>query len=235
MLKAVTLDATGTLFHCPRLGGIYAEVLGRHGLDVTPAHAAELVHLVWDELDCAASPGRDRFSSHEGGPRGFWLRFLGRFCEHLGVPDASRFAAAELYDRFARAESWELYADVLPALQSLRADGLELAVVADWDPRLPGVLAGLGVADLFEQVVYSAEAGFEKPHPGIFESALARLGLEPEEVLHVGDDRRRDVEGAQGIGVYAVHLDRSGGGEIVSLAELRGAAERLWYVAGGAT
>ena len=94
---------------------------------------------------------------------------------------------------------------------------------------------GLGIADHFDQVVYSAEAGFEKPHPGIFESALARLGLEPEEVLHVGDDRRRDVEGAHGVGMYAVHLDRSGGGEIGSLVELRGAAERLWYVADRAT
>lgn len=234
MLQAVTFDATGTLFHCPRLGGIYSEVLARHGVDVTAVRADDLIHQVWAELDCSVELDRDRFGTHPEGPQGWWRRFLDRFCEHLGVPPASRFAAAELYDRFARAESWELFTDVAPVLDSLRADGLRLAVVANWDPRLPRVLDGLGIAGRFDHVVYSAEAGFEKPHPGIFESALARLDLEPEEVLHVGDDRRRDVEGAQGVGMYAVHLDRSGSGEIRSLEGLRGAAERLWYVAGGA-
>ncbi len=235
MLEAVTFDATGTLLHCPRLGGIYSEVLARHGVEVSAVRAGELVHQVWTELECAAPPGRDRFAAHAGGPRGFWRRFLDRFCEHLGVPAASRFAAAELYDRFARAESWELFTDAPPLLESLRADGLELAVVANWDPRLPGILEGLGIARHFDHVVVSSEVGYEKPHPGIFESALDLLGREPDRVLHVGDDRRRDVEGAQGVGMCAVHLDRGGRGEIHSLKELRGAAERLWYVAGGAT
>ncbi len=231
MLKAVTFDATGTLLHCPRLGEIYAEVLGRHGVVVEPARARQLIREVWTEFDCSVEMGRDRFSSHPDGPRGWWRRFLERFCARLGAPPASRFAAAELYDHFARAESWELFADVPPVLDHLAGAGLELAVVANWDPRLPGLLEGLGVATCFSHVVYSAEAGFEKPHPGIFESALARLGVEPEEALHVGDSRRQDVEGAQAIGMRAVHLDRSGGGDVRSLLELRDAAERLWYVA----
>jgi len=31
-LRAVTLDATGTLIACPAMGEIYAEVLARHGV-----------------------------------------------------------------------------------------------------------------------------------------------------------------------------------------------------------
>ena len=235
MIRAVTFDATGTLFHCPRLGGVYAEVLARHGIDVSAARAGELIREIWTEFDCAVRDDRDRFAAHPDGPRGFWRRFLERFCEHLGVPAATPFAAAELYDRFARAAAWELYEDVAPTLEALAAEDLTLAVIANWDPRLPGLLEELGIAGRFAEIVYSAEVGFEKPHPGIFESALARLAVEPEEVLHVGDDRRRDVEGAQALGMNAVLLDRSGAGEIRSLGEVRGAAERLWYVAGGAT
>ncbi len=231
MLTAVTFDATGTLLHCPRLGAIYSEVLGRHGVEVEPARAARLVREVWTEFDCSAQMGRDRFTSHAGGARGWWRRFLDRFCERLGAAPPTRFAAAELYDRFSRADSWELFADAPPLLERLASSGLELAVVANWDPRLPGLLDELGVGGRFGHVVTSAEVGFEKPHPGIFESALARLGVEPEAVLHVGDSRRRDVEGAQAIGMRSVHLDRSGGGDIRSLEELEDAAERLWYVA----
>lgn len=235
MLRAVTFDATGTLFHCPRLGEIHSEVLGRHGLQVDPERARSLVATVWAELDCAAELGRDRFSAHPGGPRGWWTRFVDRVCEHLGYDGGSRFVAAELYDRFSHAESWELYPDVIGALDELAADGVGLAVVSNWDPRLPGLLGELGIAGRFSHVVYSAEVGFEKPHPGIFESALARLALEPEEALHVGDSRRLDVEGAQAVGMRAVHLDRAGDGEIASLAQLQGAADRLWYVASRST
>ena len=83
-----------------------------------------------------------------------------------------------------------------------------------------------------QHVVYSGEAGFEKPHPGIFESALARLGCEPEEVLHVGNDRRRDVVGALAVGMRAVHLERGGGGELSDLNQLEASGE-LWYVGSG--
>lgn len=235
MLEAVTFDATGTLFHCPRLGEIYSEVLGRHGVEVPPPRAADLVREVWTEFDCAARLDQDRFRAHPDGPRGWWRRFLDRFCERLGVAPASPFAAAELYDRFSRGESWELFADVPPVLQVFARQGVALAVVANWDPRLPDLLEALGIAGSFSQIVYSAEVGFEKPHPGIFESVLARLEVEPEDALHVGDNRRRDVEGAQAVGMHAVWLDRAGGGEIGGLAELPGVTERLWYVADGAT
>ena len=235
MLRAVTFDATGTLFHCPRLGGIYAEILNRHGVALGAARAAKLAREVWAELDCSGQMERDRFVAHSGGARGWWRRFLDRLCERVGAGPASRFAAAELYDRFSHADAWELYDDVPSILECLAEEGLETAVISNWDSRLPGLLQELGVADSLEPIVYSAGVGFEKPHPGIFESALASLGLEPEDVLHVGDSRRRDVEGAQAVGMSALCLDRSGGGDLESLAELPGSIEQLLAVGGGAS
>ena len=61
-IKAVTFDATGTLFHSPRLGEIYAEVLGRHGVSVGAERALGLIHQVWQEFDCASVMERDRFA-----------------------------------------------------------------------------------------------------------------------------------------------------------------------------
>jgi putative hydrolase of the HAD superfamily len=220
VIKAITFDATGTLLHSPSLGAVYAEVLGRHGVSVEGARARELVRQVWQEFDCASGMERDRFASHPGGARGWWRDFLDRFCAHLDAGPASPFAAAELYDRFSKAESWELFSDVRPALEALGAAGIELAVVSNWDERLPGLLSDLGVAGYFREILCSAEVGLEKPHPGIFESTLAALGAEPEEVLHVGDSRRLDLEGAQAIGMHALLLDRDGRGDLRSLADL---------------
>ena len=204
MLRAVTFDFTGTLVSTPRLGEIYSEVLGRHGVEVTPERAAALMREVWRELDCLAHPARDRFAAHPGGARGWWARLLERLCERL--------EAGELYDRFARADAWRLYPEALETLAELRRRGFAVGLISNWDERLPGLLADLGLAEHLDVTVYSQEVGFEKPHPGIFEAALGRLDLPPVRVLHVGDRRRKDVEGARAIGMRALLLDRSGGG-----------------------
>lgn len=223
-IRAVTFDVTHTLIHCPRLGEIYAEVLDRHGIRVDPEEAVRLVRLVWQELACVADPSRDRFTSHPEGPPGWWKRFLERLCEHLEVAPPSRFAAAELFARFGRADSWEVYPDVPDALAALRARGLRLGVISNWDPRLPDVLDGLGLTPSLDAVVYSSAIGAEKPDRRIFESALRSLGgIAVGEALHVGDGRLEDVEGAQAVGMHALHLTRGRrAGDLQSLAQLPG-------------
>lgn len=220
-IRAVTFDVTHTLIHCPRLGEIYSDVLDRHGLRVAPDEAARLVRLVWQELACVADPSRDRFTSHPDGPAGWWKRFLERLCEHLEAPPPSRFAAAELFARFARADSWEVYPDVRDTFAALRGQGLKLGVVSNWDPRLPELLKRLGLARELDALVYSSEVGVEKPDPRIFQEALRRLEVEPGMALHVGDGRLEDVEGAQAVGMRALHLTRGrGAGDLRDLASL---------------
>jgi len=210
-LEAITFDATGTLFHSPRLGDIYSEVLGRHGIQVEAEAARRLVREVWQELGCLATPEQDRFAAHAGGARGWWLRFVERFAERLEVPPPSRFAAAELFARFARADSWELFPEVPDVLVDLRGRGLKLAVISNWDERLPGVLDGLGIGELFSAIVYSAAIGVEKPDRRIFDHTLQLLRTSPERALHVGDREVEDCEGALAAGLSAaLRLDRNG-------------------------
>ena len=84
--------------------------------------------------------------------------------------------------------------------RALRAHGLRLAVVSNWDVGLHEHLAALGVGGLVDAVVTSAEAGAPKPAPAVWRIALARLGAEPEETVHVGDSDA-DAEGARAAGV----------------------------------
>lgn len=231
-LRFVTLDATGTLFHSPRLGEIYSTVLARHGIEVDAGRAAGLVREVWTEFDCVRPMNHDRFSSHPEGPRGWWKRFLDRFCERLGGSQPTPFAAAELYDRFSRGDAWEIYPDVEPFFEAMEESELGLAVISNWDDRLPNVLEDLGLSEQLREVVYSSQVGFEKPHPGIFESALAALSAEPGEVLHIGDSRRLDLEGAAAIGMRAALLSREGRADLRSLVEIPGLIDRLCYVPG---
>jgi putative hydrolase of the HAD superfamily len=220
-VRAVSFDIHGTLIHSPRLGEVYAEILDRHGIETSPERAHEVVRLVWREFSCRRRPEVDLFSSHPKGSRGLWFEFIDRVCEHLGGPRPSPFAKAELFQKFAGPEPWELYDDVLEILQTLQQKGIRLVVISNWDDRLPELLEGLGLAEFFEAVIYSAGVGVEKPFPAIFERAMSELGLPAEQVLHVGDRVREDVEGARGVGMQAIHLDRTGtAGDVQDLGQL---------------
>ena len=208
-VKAVTFDINGTLIHAPRLGEIYAETLSRHGIEVEPEIAYETVRRVWQEFALSKRPGFDVFASHPGGSKGFWYEFIDRVCLHLDVSAPSPFAKAELYQRFSRAESWEVYPEVEEVLESLTEKGVRCAVVSNWDDRLPGLLRDLGLHDHFEVVVYSQAIGVDKPFPEIFHEALEVMLVQPEHVVHIGDRVREDVEGARGAGMQAIHLSRN--------------------------
>jgi HAD superfamily hydrolase (TIGR01509 family) len=87
------------------------------------------------------------------------------------------------------------------ALRRLRAHGLALAVVANWDVSLHDHLRRHGLAGWFDTVVTSAEAGFKKPDPAPFRLALERLGIDPGRAVHVGDHPPHDEVGARAAGL----------------------------------
>ncbi len=222
---AVTLDITGTLIHCPRLAEIYSSVLARHGTQIPASKLETLIPTVWEEMDCRVEGGVDRFGAHREGASGWWYDYLQRICDLSELEHPGPFAAAELFDRFAHADSWEIYPDVEPALERMEAMGLRLAALSNWDTRLPLLLDRLGLAERFESIIYSGEVGYEKPHAAIFDAALEALGLRASAVVHIGDRAIDDVEGAVTVGLRALLLDRTKDeGDVVDLIA---ATERL--------
>jgi putative hydrolase of the HAD superfamily len=145
------------------------------------------------------------------------LAELRRRCAELLSREAGRTVpVAEMM----AAIRFRAYPDAAPALAALRARGLRLICISNWDYALPEVLERCGLGASFDAVVTSAGAGARKPDPRIFAIALEAAGCAPEEAVVVGDTHAEDVEGASAAGIPALLLDRDGGGEIASLAEL---------------
>ncbi len=92
-------------------------------------------------------------------------------------------------------------------LEALRNRGLRLALVSntaspEW--LLQPVLESQGLVERLDAVVLSSEVGKRKPHPAIFERALAELEVQAGEALFVGDRLDADVLGASRVGMQTV-------------------------------
>src|SRR5204863_2446793 len=116
------------------------------------------------------------------------------------------------------------YDDVLPALDGLASKDIPLAIISNWDARLRPLLQQFRLDRYFEIIVVSCEVGFAKPSPVIFEHAAKKLGIAPENIVHVGDSAKEDVAGAEAAGIGALLIDREKkameAGEIASLRQL---------------
>ncbi|BBB65120.1 hydrolase [Undibacterium sp. YM2] len=99
----------------------------------------------------------------------------------------------------------DLYSDVKPALQALQ-EKLLLGTVSNGFADLQAI----GLAHHFKVSIAAFRFGCAKPDPRIFLAACQELGLEPAEVLYVGDDLLLDVQGAQQAGLKGGWMNRQG-------------------------
>jgi HAD superfamily hydrolase (TIGR01549 family) len=111
----------------------------------------------------------------------------------------------------AAQDAWSSYytlaASTHALLEALRSRGLKLAVVSNTaSPQwlLEPVFERQGLADRVDAILLSSEVGKRKPHPAIFEAALAALGVGASEAIHVGDRLEADVVGAARVGIRTV-------------------------------
>jgi putative hydrolase of the HAD superfamily len=109
---------------------------------------------------------------------------------------------------------------MVDAVRQIRASGTQTGLVsnswstAHYDREL--------LAELFDQVVISAEVGLHKPQPEIYLLAAERLEVEPAECLFV-DDLKENCDGAEAVGMTAIR-HRDAPETIAKLIELTGLA-----------
>ncbi len=96
----------------------------------------------------------------------------------------------------------------------------KIGIISNAWSQIADSLVEWGVDDAFEIVVGSGDVGIMKPDPRIYQIALERLGVKPEEAVFV-DDFVENVHGAQALGMYSVHF-RSREQAIQELEQLLG-------------
>ncbi len=190
-LDGVTVDAFGTLVELESPVLALRQALAERGVErddatVAAAFAAEAEYYMVHNVE-----GGDEES----------LRRLRRECAAVFL----RSAAADLDPEeftgpFVGALVFRPVDGAVAALERLRASGLALACVSDWDVSVGEQLERAALRSFFAAVVSSAETGAEKPDPGVFATAIGRLGVTADRALHIGDTDA-DREGATAAGL----------------------------------
>jgi len=204
-VRAVLLDALGTLVRLePPVPRLQRELRSRLGLELDA-----------DEVERALATEIAFYREHhlEGRDSAATAALRARCTEVLRAalgPPAHQVPAAQLQEALLAALSFSPFPEVPGALEGLRAAGMRLVVVSNWDCSLHDVLADCGVAGHVDGILTSAQVGAAKPARAIFHHALTVAAVAAVDAVHVGDSPVEDVEGARGAGIEAVLIDREG-------------------------
>jgi len=114
--------------------------------------------------------------------------------------------AEALYDRVIDTSSWTPYPDTAEVLKGLHRQGIKTAVVSNIAFDVRPAFEAIGAADYVDEFVLSFEIGAIKPDAAIFETALARLGVQPAHAVMVGDSDEADG-GARALGCGFILVD----------------------------
>jgi len=211
---AVFLDAGYTLFTAnPSPSKYYHQVCLRHDCDVTLEQMIEAMREVWvEQVIPEMNDLEAEFICSDEEDRQWWWSYDRAVFARLGIPESKHEVIFnEIYRFFADPAAWQLYPDTLESLEKLREESFSLGIVSNWNSSLKKIVDGLDLAHYFDFILSSAEAGWKKPSPKIFEMALKMANVEPSRVVHVGDTYQADVLGARNAGIRGIMLDRRGG------------------------
>lgn len=231
MIKAVFFDFYNTLVdYDPPREKMHAEVLGEMGVKVEPEALLRPI-MVADDFLSKEHSRRSLGKRPEKEAVAVYGRYHGIILKEAGLEASPQFIGDVLKRWMSIDLKLALYKDVAPALDDLKGRGLTLGLISNVDHDISDIYDKLGLPGWLAVKVTSQDAGFNKPHPEIFRSALKKANVEPSEAIYVGDQYEIDVVGANGVGMRGILIDRHGFfGEISDSIRIRSFAEISRYL-----
>lgn len=107
-------------------------------------------------------------------------------------------------------ERWNRYPDSLPVLETLRGLGYRIGLISNATDHsfVLRCAERIGVTPYLDPIISSAEFLVRKPHPDIFLQVANLWGMEPEQMVMVGDQLYYDVYGARQVRMKAIWMKR---------------------------
>ena len=212
-IQLILFDAAETLFHVNgSVEDIYLRYASKHGFQQKP-DSLEAIRQAFRRAFREAPPpvfvemAATKLKQCE---RLWWFDIVHSVFYRVGMFERFDEFFERVFQVFEDPRSWVLFPETHAVLTRLREEGFELGILSNFDSRLFPVMRGLGIDGFFDTVTIASLAKAAKPSSKIFEIALEKHALDPDEAMHVGDSVRDDLEGATKAGLTGVLIDRAG-------------------------
>ena len=200
MIRSVIFDIDDTMFDYG-----YAD---KAGMSALLRYTSEQLSLDLEMVRARIAQVQSRITGRLGTDDSAIHNRLIRFqtlLEELGVPDFTH--ALKMYHAY-----WDTFIDaVIPEpgfrelVTALRKAGISIGVGTDMTAYIQyKKLEKLDVLREMSFIVTSEEAGVEKPSSPFFRLCVEKAGCAPEESVFIGDNMRKDVEGACSAGLHGM-------------------------------
>ncbi|MBP5313620.1 MAG: HAD-IA family hydrolase [Eggerthellaceae bacterium] len=206
-IKAVFFDVGGTLIRpYPSVEEVFVSVARDMGYDVSLEEAFMRGHIMdeYYEEQYAHDP---RLWCTRDSVYKLYITMFRLLAEELNIPKPHDELVVRVHGMFDDNRHWKLFDDVIDCLDSLKLAGYKLGVISNWSDDLAVLLGYMGIREYFDDVVSSAEVDCQKPDPRIFRLAAKRMGVTPQECVHIGD--LTEADGASfNVGFHPIFFDR---------------------------
>ena len=103
------------------------------------------------------------------------------------------------------------YPFAIPTLNKLKEMGCKIGLITNGAHEPQALkIKKLGLEPLFDEIVISGDVGAQKPDPVPFRAFAEKIGIDPSEMLYVGDHPLNDVEGSRRAGYTPVWVKTTG-------------------------
>lgn len=202
--KFLFLDAGDTLIKLTfPPGQIYYEIISIYlSLEsVSTEIQNKAFYYAW-KIMSNRTHGRDRFSHHPGGEVGWWRELIQHYLDFFAI-DYKKVAFDPLFDliytKFEDISIWQYDPGIEYLHKTMSDNNCDIGMISNWDSRLKKLLFSLGLNEYFKFIIISAEVGFEKPSPVIFNEAK-RLTQMATGLIYAGDKPELDYYPPQSLG-----------------------------------
>ena len=214
-IRACVFDAYGTLFDVNAAAAEESEALGEQWLSLAELWRTKQLQYTW--LRGLAGRHAD-FWQLTGEALDFAMQSHG-----LNDPGLRR----RLMDLYLHLGA---YPEVHDTLIQLKASGMHLAILSNGTPAmLSAAVDHAGITALLDAVLSVEEVGVFKPHPSVYQLAVDRMGVRPDEICFVSANGW-DAYSARAFGLRVIWCNRFNqaperiperpDGEILTLSEL---------------
>ena len=102
----------------------------------------------------------------------------------------------------------ELFPNVKKELLELKEQGMKLLLLSNAQMCFKEEELPEEIRDIFDVVMISEEMGIKKPSPKLFQTAIEKLGVEPEDIVYVGDSAQDDMIPAGKYGCHCIMIGK---------------------------